>query len=255
MARNGTISTQVLDQRELNIRLAEAFVQTAISNVKMMEHEVSAAKAVLTPSSARSDGGNVIVRSPVDGKVLKLLHENEGVVSAGTPLIEIADLADMEIVIDLLSIDAVKVKAGDVAYIEHWGGPDRLLGKVKLVEPSGFTKVSALGIEEQRVNVLIDLVDPREKWMTLGDAFRVEASIVITQKEEVTSIPVAALFRTGGSWSVFKIIDGMAVLTAIEIGLRNDQIAEVESGLKVGDVVITHPSNSISDGTLIAPRS
>jgi HlyD family secretion protein len=177
----------------------------------------------------------------VDGVVLRRLLESERIVPTGEPLIEVADPSRLEIVADYLSMDAMRIRPGQQVYIEHWGGDGPLHGRVRRVEPYGFTKVSALGVEEQRVNVVIDFDDPREAWAALGDGYRVE-------------VPTSSLFRSGESWGVFAVRDGEAGLREIEIGARGNLEAEVVSGLDAGVRVVVHPGDAISDGVRVTPR-
>jgi HlyD family secretion protein len=167
---------------------------------------------------------------------------------------EIGDPRDLEIVVDLLSADAVKVAAGAQAIIEHWGGDDVLAGRVRLVEPSGFTKVSALGIEEQRVNVIIDLVDPLQKWGALAHGYRVEVRVVVWSSDDILKVPVSALFREGDRWAVFVVKEGRAHLRPVALGRRNDLEAAVVDGLDEGETVVRHPSDKLTDGGRVASR-
>ncbi|MCP4654223.1 MAG: efflux transporter periplasmic adaptor subunit, partial [bacterium] len=163
--------------------------------------------------------------------------------------------AELEIVSDLLSTDAVKIRRGNPVLIEQWGGDRPLRGLVRRVEPSGFTKISALGVEEQRVNVVIDFEDPREGWEALGDGYRVEVRVVIWERDEVLKVPTSSLLRAGDGWAVFAVEEGKAVLRPLEIGRRNGLEAEVLSGLGEGDQVIVHPSDAVADGVAVMARS
>ncbi len=176
-------------------------------------------------------------------------------VPAGEPLLEVGDPADLEIVSDLLSTDAVKIRPGNKILIEEWGGGNPLRGRVRRIEPSGFTKISALGIEEQRVNVIIDFEDSREAWEALGDGYRVEVRITIWEREDVLKIPTSSLFRDGERWAVFTVEEGKAVRRTVEIGQRNGLEAEVLSGFSEGEMVLVHPSDAISDGVAVTSRS
>jgi HlyD family secretion protein len=175
-------------------------------------------------------------------------EKSERVVQAGTPIVTLGEPSQLEIVADVLSTDAVKVHPGDQVLLEGWGGDHPIRARVRLVEPSGFTKVSALGVEEQRVNVISDFVDPPGP---LGDGYRVECRIVIWSGENVLQVPVGALFRRGKSWAVFRLEYGRARVSDIEIGHRNETEAEVLGGLAQNDVVILHPSNQILDGVRV----
>lgn len=193
---------------------------------------------------------SAVVRSPITGRVLRLLEENERVVQAGTPLIELSNTSSLEVVADLLSTDAVKIKPGAPVLIEGWGGDEPLRARVRLVEPSAFTKVSALGIEEQRVNVISDFVGPAP----LGDGFRVEGRFVVWEGADVLKVPSGAVFRRGDGWGGFLIEDGRARARAVEVGHRNEREVEIRRGLGEGDVVILHPSNQIAEGAAVEPR-
>jgi HlyD family secretion protein len=191
------------------------------------------------------------IHSPVNGQVLRVLEENERVVSAGTPLLELGDLTQLELVIDILSTDAVKVQPGTTVLIEHWGGHDPLHARVRLVEPSAYTKVSALGVEEQRVNVIAGFVDLP---VPLGDGYRVEARMVVWENPAALKVPLSALFRCQGAWCVFTVANNRAQHRQVEIGQRSDFEAEVRQGLKEGDRVILHPTERIGDGKRVRPR-
>lgn len=196
----------------------------------------------------------VEVLAPVDGKVLRVLHESEAVVAAGTPLLELGDPADLEVVADLLSGDAVRVSTGAAVAIEDWGGGNALVGYVRRIEPSGFTKISALGIEEQRVNVIVEFTEARERWLKLGHGYRVEVRIEEWRGADLLKLPLGALFRDGDDWAVFAVVDERAVLRRISIGHRNSREAEVLDGLGEGDAVILHPGDRIAEGVRVTAR-
>lgn len=253
---NGNVSIARLERAELTVRLRETELNTAKSGMVVAESVLAAAKARLVqPSTERGeDDSSLIVRAPVSGKVLRRLHESEGVIPAGTPLLELGNPEDLEIVIEMLSRDAVKIEAGDTALIKRWGGEEDILAQVRVVSPSGFTKISALGVEEQRVNVYLDFIDPIEKWSGLGDAFRVEASIIVDQATNALYIPLSALFRFEGEWSAFIVNDGIAEQRRLSIGRMNDQVAEVLDGIAEGNVVITHPGADVLDDVRVRQR-
>ncbi len=258
--KNGNVSIARLEQYELQLKMRKTEVDIALADLRVMESRLVSAKAQLVqPGEVRNDdvGGprcQVCVHSPVDGKVLRILHKSEGVIPMGTALVEVGNPEDMEIVIDMLSRNAVKIHGGDLALIKRWGGGLDIRAQVRLVEPSGYTKISALGVEEQRVNVILDFIDPRDQWHALGDAFRVEASIIIDKAEAVLHVPVSALFRHNENWSTFVLRDGRAVLQQVTVGRKNDRQAEIISGLNGGDQVIIHPGNNIVDGVRIKRR-
>jgi len=261
LAERGTISDAQLDRAELALRTEEAALATAEASLAMRASELDNARAeLIDPGTAGFDqpaGGTccIPVLAPVDGRVLRVLHKSESIVASGTPLIEVGDPQDLEVVVDLLSADAIKVTAGDEVLIDDWGGGGALAGIVRRVEPYAFTKVSALGIEEQRVNVVIDLTDPPERWLGLGHGFRVEVRIVEWRGDEVSNLPLSALFRRGQDWAVFAAVDGYARLLVIELGHINADHAEVLGGLADGDRVVLHPSDRIADGSRIVERA
>jgi HlyD family secretion protein len=249
------ISSQEREVRESQARIAEQELKAAEFSVRSAEEELRFARAQLLPTSTSARSGDpMTLRAPVDGVVLRRLRESEAVVAAGEPLLEIGDPAQLEIVSDLLSTDAVRVKPGDRVNIEEWGGDRVLAGRVRRVEPAGFTKVSALGVEEQRVNVIIDFEDPAEAWSALGDGYRVEVRIVVWQKDGVVKVPTSGLFRRGDGFAVFVVENGRARLRAVETGHRNSLEAEVVNGLAQGEYVIAHPADTIVDGTRVTVR-
>lgn len=256
-----SVSQAHLERAELRLKTLRAELETAQSNQQVMQSRLEAAKArLLQPEENtsgqrnRADDCQICIYSPVDGQVLKLLHKSESVVPVGTPLVEVGNTADLEVIIELLSTNAVKVSKGDQALIERWGGSENIKAEVKLIEPSGFTKISALGVEEQRVNVVLRFVDSNEKWQALGHAFRVEASIIVDRSDDVVKIPLSALFRQNEVWSVFKVIDGVAKLQSVSVGKRNDRFAEITDGLSVNEQIIIHPGNQVSDGISVVNR-
>ncbi|MEQ8743477.1 HlyD family efflux transporter periplasmic adaptor subunit [Parasphingorhabdus sp.] len=217
--------------------------------------ELRAAQARLMAPSSSSSGNILSVYSPESGSVLRLTHESETPISAGTPVVEIGNPADIEIVTDLLSSDAVKIKPGSRVLIENWGGEKPLTGKVQRIEPFGFTKISALGVEEQRVNVIIDFADPLAARQRLGHGYRVIVKIVEWEGRNIVQAPISALFRDKGQWSVFVMRGGKAVIAPVETGRMNDEQAQILKGLQTGEEVILHPSEKIDDGTRIRVRA
>jgi len=258
LATRAAISENDLDSARRRERTAEAALQESRAGLKVRESELDQARArLLAPGASRGrreDCDCVLVRSPVSGRVLRVLRESEGIVDTASPLIEVGDPQRLEVVVDLLSTDAVRVEAGQRALIEGWGNPTALEGTVRRVEPFGFTKVSALGVEEQRVNVVIDFVDPPERWRRLGHGFRVEPRIVLWESPDVLKVPLAALYRAGEDWMVYREEDGHAVPVRVRIGHEDGLEAEVLEGLEVGQRVVMHPSDRVSDGTRIEPR-
>jgi len=264
--KDNMVSIADLERAEIRLTLQTAEKETAISNKALMQSRLKAVQAkLLQPESIdenQSDTCHICVYSPIDGHVLRILHKSEGIIPVGTALVEIGDPKDLEIKIEMLSTNAVKVNVGDKALIKRWGGTEVLLAKVKVIEPSGFTKISALGVEEQRVNVILALTDPYEKWQSLGDAFRVEAEIIIDHLNNVIKVPLSALVRKKvrkkvrqkGVWSVFKVIDGTVTLQTVTVGKRNNFFAEIVKGLHVDEQIIVHPNNSIEVGINVIKR-
>lgn len=254
----GTLSERDFDEAERVHRTSRAAVSTARAALQASSFELDRARArLVSPLDAAANPGEcacIPVHSPVTGRVLRVLHESAGVVRAGEPLLEVGDPSDLEIVTDLLSADAVKVEPGQRVLIEEWGGEDGLEGRVRRVEPYGFTKVSALGIEEQRVNVVIDIVSPPESWQRLGHGYRVEARIVLLEREDVVKAPLTALFRNGDSWSVFVEEGGRARRRPVQRGRVSGLEAEIVSGLEPGERIVLYPSDRVTDGARIAPR-
>jgi len=247
LARSGDISRQELERAQTAVTTSFREYEAARSKAESAAHEVQvAAAALLAATESQIPAAAVKVQSPTSGRVLRVVEESERVVVAGAPLLELSSPSKLEVVIELLSTDAVKVSPGALVMIEGWGGPEALEARVRLIEPSAFTKVSALGIEEQRVNVVADLTTPSA---ALGDGYRVEGGIVVWQADDVLKVPVSSLFRRGESWSVFVVQNGEAHLREVEVGQRTSFEAEIRQGLEAGTEVIVHPSNQITDGT------
>lgn len=256
LARTETISVKALDKAKFDAETNEAALASAKAQLAVRRNERAsvAARLSMPPNAAQTDSSCCIqLRAPVTGRILKIAQENESVVQPGAPLVDVGDPSDLEIVADLLSTDAVRVKPGAPVSIDGWGGPP-IRGRVNRVEPAGFLKVSALGIEEQRVRTIIDFVDPPAAWSSLGHDYRVTVHVVIWRAEDTLTVPVASLFRKGDDWAVFRIADGRARTTVVQIGQRNNRIAEIKSGLSSGDRVVLHPSDRIRDGVAIVQR-
>lgn len=239
-------------------RMANEDLKAAQFALQIADYELELARAALTRTRPRSPGDadswRFEIHAPVRGRVLRVFQESAAIVTPGKQLLEIGDPNDLEIEVDVLSSDAVKIAPAARVILEHWGGEKPLLGQVRLVEPSGFMKRSALGVEEQRVNVIIDFLDPPEKRRRLGDAFRVEARIVIWSANDVLKVPSGSLFRRGEDWAVFAIEEGRAQLRRVEVGRSNALETEITSGLEEGAAVILHPGDKIQPGSRVTPR-
>ncbi|MDV4145932.1 efflux RND transporter periplasmic adaptor subunit [Shimia sp. FJ5] len=256
----GNISQAAMERSESAMRTAQAVVDTARAAISMRVADLNNAEANLISfdniGQARSASEAIDLPSPITGVVLRVIQESETILPAGTPVLEIGDTAnDLEVVVELLSSDAVRVAIGDPVEIDNWGGDGVLNGMVERIDPFGFTKFSALGVEEQRVNSVIRFTDPPEQRGGLGHGFRVEARIIVWQDEDTLIAPSSALFRHDDGWAVFVIREGHAVLTPIEIGRNNGFSAQILDGLDVGAEVVLYPSATLVDGARIAARS
>ncbi len=253
----GYTSKDTLEQAESEANRADANLLAAKAAVKVALFELERYRAALghTPAEgAKNYGKPVSVRSPVEGRVLKKYRESEAAVSPGEPLVDIGDTNRLEIRVEVLSSDAVKIKNGTPVLFERWGDETALTGNVKVVEPTGFTKISSLGVEEQRVLVITDITSPPESWQRLGDGYRVDARFIIWEGKDILQVPASALFRKGDGWAVFITRDKKAYLKEVKIGRHNGLAAEVISGLKEGDMVIAHPDETVKDGVRIKQR-
>jgi HlyD family secretion protein len=249
------ISQSELDRARLALRSAQAASGAARARVTMREAELAAARVrLIEPGETDAALPAVLLRAPVSGRILRVMQESEAVVAAGSPVMEIGDPADLEVVAEYLSSDAVRIAPGAETRIEAWGGGEPLRGRVRLVEPSGFLKVSALGVEEQRVNVVIDLLDPPAAWSALGHGYRVEAATAVAQVPDGVLAPVGALFRRQGDWAVFAVESGRARLRQVSVGVNDGRMAEITDGLAPGDAVIVHPGSGVSDGVRVTRR-
>jgi HlyD family secretion protein len=252
--RAGLTTRQAVESREADVRTATEGFRAAEFAVAAASADLERARARVVPSGLDAGRRELAIAAPVSGVVLRRFRESEGVVTAGEPLVEIGDRGHLEIVSDLLSTDAVRVQPGMRVIVGQWGGDRPLPARVRRVEPSGFTKVSALGVEEQRVNVIVDFDDEAEAARALGDAYRVEVRIVIWEAADVIKIPTSALFRVGERWVVYVVEAGRARMADVELGQRTGQEAEVRSGLQDGQVLVIHPPDTLRDGARITER-
>jgi HlyD family secretion protein len=259
LARQGFVSPNQNETGRLNVRLRERELESATQEEDAARHELDQSRIALrqfgqTSAGAAAPQRAFEVKSPVSGKVLKVLQQSEGIVLAGTPLMELGDPPRLEVVVDILTEDAAQIKQGTAVQLSNWGGPDVLLGQVRLIEPAAFTKVSALGVEEQRVNAVIDISSPPEKWPALGDGFKVDVRVLVQVVENVVKVPVSALFPVGARSGVFVLEGGRARLHEIEVAARNGVDAWVKTGLKAGTQVIVYPDSKLKDGDSVQPR-
>lgn len=250
----GLSPQEALDEAEAQARRARSSLRSVKFAVEVARFKLEEAQTALRYSAAETDSGEtapVSIKSPVNGRVLKIIHRSEGVVQEGQALIEIGDPSALEVETDVLSADAVRINVGMKVIFERWGGNTPLEGRVRVVEPAGFTKISALGVEEQRVLVLSEIVSPKPLWERLGDGFRVEARFVLWQGENILQVPTNALFRYKEGFAVFIAQAEKATRRKVEIGHQNGFSTEILSGLSEGEWVITHPSDAIADGVSI----
>lgn len=257
LSERGTISISAMERAATTVDTSEAALATARAALRVRQHELETARAALIEPTERMPEGEdccIDLVAPVSGLVLRILQKSESVVAAGTPLIELGDPAALEVVVDLLSTDAVRIAEGAAVRIEGWGGSSTLAGRVRRIEPYGFTKVSALGIEEQRVNVVIDFAEADGLPERLGHGFRVDVRIVVEARRGVLRLPLGALFRAGDDWAVFVDRDGIAEQRSVRIGANDGRMAEVMEGLKGGETVILHPGDRVADGAAVSRR-
>lgn len=248
----GSVAASEVDRAEAEHTAREADVRAAEFAQQAAKHDAELARAALE-SQGKPGGAAVEVKAPVSGRVLKVMQESEMVVTPGTAILEVGDPADIEIEAEILSRDAVAIHPGDEVRIEQWGGEKDLMAKVRRIEPAAFTKISALGVEEQRVIVLCDLTDrPAEN---LGDRFRVEVRVAVWHKDDVLLVPAGALFREGNEWKALLFEQGKARAVKVQVGRSDGQMTEVLSGITLEDEVIVRPPDAVKDGVKVKHRS
>lgn len=255
--KDSLVTQEKLDIAEATMLRTDAALNSSEFAVEVARHEKEAALTSLKYSAAEHTANvteKVLIKAPVRGRILKIHRESEGVVREGEALIEIGDPSALEVQVDVLSADAVKLRPGMPVLFERWGGDKPLHGRVRSIEPAGFTKVSALGVEEQRVLVISDIVSPPQEWTQLGDGYRVEAGFVLWEDKYVLQVPSSALFRTGSNWSVFTVKNKKAQLRNVQTGYSNGLRTQIASGLTEGEMVVLHPDNSIKDGSRVNTR-
>lgn len=251
---SGTVSRRELDRAAAELREAQASLTSTRYAVEVARQELRAARAVLEYNTGSETPEAIPLTSPITGEVFKVHHESQGTVQAGEPILTVGDPGSLEVEVDVLSADAVRIRPGMPVEFHRWGGDQPLEGTVRVVEPAGFTKISALGVEEQRVLVIADITSPFETWRSLGDAYRVEAVFILWQGKDVLQVPSSALFRdAAGRWAVFVVRDGRATARPIQVGHRGTLAVQVVDGVAPGERVVIHPDDSLEDGARVAP--
>ncbi len=256
LTERGVISREAYDKAVAEATSTAATKRSAGFNVEVARYELEAAQSVLeyAAENTAAPAERVPVRSPITGKILKIAHECAGPVRTGDPLLEVGDPSALEVEVDVLSADAVKIKPGMTVLFDRWGGDHPLEGIVRTVEPVAFTKVSALGVEEQRVLIICDFTSPADQWQRLGDGYRVEAQFILWHEDDVLQVPASSLFRYDDGWAVFVIEHGRAALRRVHVGQRNGLIAQILDGVGAGENVIIHPSDEVEDGRAVTER-
>lgn len=257
LARQGFVSPTQNETGRLNLRLRTQELETARQEENAASHDVEQSRAALKQFAQAPLGGaqpSFAIKAPVSGKVLKILQQSEGTVAAGAGLLELGDSSKLEVVVDLLTEDAIQVRPGAPVQLLNWGGAEALSGQVRWVEPAAFTKVSALGVEEQRVNVLIDIIAPAKQWQALGDAFKVDVRVLVQEVDNAIMVPVSALFPLGSRSGVFVVEKDHAVLKEVGIEARNGVSAWIKEGLPVGAQVIVYPDSKLKDKAAVKVR-
>jgi HlyD family secretion protein len=248
------ISPQEYDVMQMRAETSAQEQRAAEFAFKVAEFELLQARALLTRGMPGGGGAEpLVITSPVGGRILRVMQESSRVVPAGFPLMEVGDATDLEVRIEVLSRDGVAIQPGARVLLEQWGGPEPLTARVRLVEPSAFTKISALGVEEQRVYVIADFVDPVARRPTLGDSYRVEARIVVWENPDALRAPAGALFQRGGVWRAFVVERGRAVARRVTVGRGNGVQSEIAVGLGEGEQVVVYPGDKVMDGTRVTP--
>jgi len=256
LLEKGLVPREVYDRLLTDVQTTRAAKRSADFNVDVARYELEAAQTALQnsqSSSSTTPPERVPVRSPIDGRILKINHKCEGPVRTGEHLLEVGDPAALEVEVDVLSADAVKITPGMKVWFDRWGGDEALQGIVRIVEPVGFTQTSALGVDEQRVLVIIDFTSPQEVWQRLGDGYRVEAGFVLWHEEKVLQVPASSVFRHEGGWAVFTVDDRYASLRPVKPGQRTGLKVQILEGLEESERVINHPSDQIENGVRVRP--
>lgn len=253
LVAGGSLAEEAVKRAALEARLRAEELASARFGAQTAAHEAAMARAALARESGLRGGDSFDVPAPAPGSVLRVLSPNAGPVAAGAPLLEIGDPDALEVVTEVLSADAVRIRPGAAVRLERWGGPE-LRAHVRRVEPAGFTRLSALGVEEQRVPVIVDLDEPRESWDALGDGYRVEATIVLEERRAVLRAPLGAVFRHGDGWAVYTVDGDRARVTPVALGARSSSEVEIAGGLAEAARVLVHPSERVKDGVPVRAR-
>lgn len=252
LAQQGFVSPTQNETGRLTVRLRQKELDSARLEEDASGHELQQARiAIRTFSQSGAAQRSWAIKSPITGQVLKVNQQSEGLVQAGTPLLELGEPGDLEVVVDLLTEDAAQVQPGTAATLANWGGPALLQARVRLVEPAAYTKVSALGVEEQRVNVVLDILSPREQWNSLGDGFKADVRIVVQTEQDALKVPVSALFPSGARAALYTVENGRARLHEVEVLARNGSEAWIRSELPPGTEVILFPPTSLQEGARV----
>ncbi|MEO5958377.1 MAG: HlyD family efflux transporter periplasmic adaptor subunit [Opitutaceae bacterium] len=253
LREQGALSAQDYETAQMRADMSQQETRAADFALKIAEFELQQARALLMRGQPNGGAERLVITAPVSGRILRVLQESNRVVPAGFALMEVGDPTDLEVRIDVLSRDGVAMLPGARVILEQWGGNEPLIARVRLIEPSAFTKISALGVEEQRVYVIADFTDPVDRRATLGDSYRVEAKIVIWESESTLRAPAGALFQRGGIWEAFVVENGRARVRSVKLGRNNGVEAEIVAGLREGDRSIVYPGDKVHDGSRITP--
>lgn len=254
LGKEGAVSREVVERADYEQRVRRAELASAELAVRIAAHDVEMARSALRRIGAKkAESDRFDVTAPARGQILRVLAESAGPVAPGTPLVEIGDPEALEVAVDVLTRDAVRIEPGARATIDRWGG-EPLAARVRVIEPSAFTRLSALGVEEQRVHVVLDLESPASVYARLGDAFRVEARIVVSERSDAITLPLGAVFRSKGEWAAYVVVGDRAELSTVSIGERDAANVEVLTGIEAGTEVIVHPSEKVKGGVQIVRR-
>ncbi|MBA2661597.1 MAG: HlyD family efflux transporter periplasmic adaptor subunit [Bradymonadaceae bacterium] len=253
----GVVTRQDNERARFEAQTAGVQLESARFAVQVARHQLATAEAVLAQADGEPDADDqqvFAISAPIDAVVLQVFQESAVPVQAGTPLLELGDPRNLEVVVDVLTTSAVGIEPDNPVLIERWGGPETIRGHVRRIEPAAFTRISSLGVEEQRVNVIIDVDQPSEQWQQLGDGYRVEARIVTWHADDVLKVDASAVFRRGEGWAVYQVVDGRARLTPVTVGQRTEREVQILEGLQAGDDVILYPSDAVEDGARVRER-